>query len=431
MSEENNHVNIELRSEEIQDILTRAPKWMIQWGNSILILIILVALMLSYIIKYPDVITGKALISTKTPPVYIISKVNGRIGNLIVQNGQTVEIGGIIAEIDNPVSFSSIQYLESFLESAKNFLKDPKNYQFNFDEKINLYDATPNYLDLKNLLEEYQFFLFDKSAAQKLVELKFKRDSYLKLKEITIRETELNKADLEFAEGKFKMKEQEFKQGLISQFDFLNAQYTYNQSLISQESIKKSIIQMDITRANYQSEINDFTQSRIAEIRTYKDEISGLISSLQNYIIRWNNDFTIRSPANGRLDYLGRVKVNQLIDSGDRLFAIVSPASEYEVELEITSAGFGKVKVGQEVKLKLDNYPYNDFGFINAKVIGLPVLPNKDVYKLKVELTNGLNSSYDIDIKYSPEMMATAEIITEDLRLVERLFSNLRSVFEN
>lgn len=431
MSEENSHINIELRSEEIQDILTRAPKWMIRWGNSILILIILAALILSYFIKYPDVIHGRAIISTKTPPVYVTSKVNGRIGKLIVQNGLTIEKGVVIAEIDNPVPFSSIQYLESFLESGGTFLKNSKSYQLSIDEKINLYDATSDYLSLKNLLEEYHVFLSDKNAVQKLNELKTKRKNYLKIKEITIRETELNKVDIEFAEEKFKMQEQEFKQGYVSKLEFLNAQSAYNQSLKSQESIKKSIIQMDMTLADYQTQINDFIQSRNTKIKTYHDEINGLISSLQNYIIRWNNDFTIKSPVNGRLDYLGRVKVNQLINSGDQLFAIVSPSGEYEVELEVPSAGFGKVKVGQEVKLKLDNYPYNEFGLINAKVIGLPALPRQDTYKLKVELTDGLNSSYGIDIKYSPEMMASAEIITEDLRLIERLFNTLRSVFNN
>ena len=429
MPEANGHINIELRSEEIQDILTRAPKWMIRWGNSILILIILAALVLSYFIKYPDVIPGRAVISTKTPPVYISSKVSGRIGRLLIQNGQIVEKGNVIAEIDNPVPYSSIQYLESFLASGEVFLEDSRSYQLDINDDVNLYDATPNYLSLKNSLSSYHAFLFDKSAAQNLYDLRTKKDNYLKIREITVKEIELSKVDIAYAEEIFKMQKQEFEQGYVSKLEFLNAQSAYNQSLKSQEAIKKSVIQMDMTLADYQTQINEFAENQKVRLETYRNEIIGLTSSLQNYIIRWKNDFTIKAPLNGRIDFLSRVKTNQLIKAGDELFAIVSPNGEYEVELQIPSNGFGKVKIGQEIKLKLDNFPYNEFGLINANVTGLPVLPNQDTYKLKAELTNGLNSSYGIDVRYSPEMMASAEIITEDLRLIERLFNSLRSIF--
>jgi hypothetical protein len=45
---------IELRSEGVQDILTRPPHWMIRWGNTIIFIILLLILLMSYIIKYPE-----------------------------------------------------------------------------------------------------------------------------------------------------------------------------------------------------------------------------------------------------------------------------------------------------------------------------------------------------------------------------------------
>ncbi len=423
--------NIKLRSEEIQDVISRPPSWMIRWGNTILLSMVFIGFAFTYFIKYPTIIPGRATVSTKTPPVYVTSKVSGRINKILVQNGQSVSAGEIIAEIDNPVPSESIVYLEAFLLSANNYLKNPGNGQFESNGMVNLYDASADYLKLKAVLEEYGTFLKAINATQKLDDLRAKHSNYLKIRAITVKETELNKADIAYAKEKFKMQEQEYKQGLVSKLEFLNAQSTYNQALKSEEAIKKSIIQTDITLADYQTQINEFIQGRNAIDKAHKDEIVNLISSLQNYIIRWKNDFTIKSPVAGQIDFLGRVKANQLISAADELFAIVPRSDEYEVEMEIPSVGFGKISVGQKVKLKLDNYPYNEYGVVNGVVVGLPVLPKQNSYKVNVDLTNGLVSSYDIALKYSPEMTASAEIITEDIRLIAKFFNSLRSILKN
>ena len=60
--------DIELRSEEVQDILTRVPHWMIRWGSTLFLGLIVMILALSWIIKYPDKITSTALVTTEIPP---------------------------------------------------------------------------------------------------------------------------------------------------------------------------------------------------------------------------------------------------------------------------------------------------------------------------------------------------------------------------
>ena len=54
MSEEK---EIIIRTEEVNEILTSAPKWLYRWGISVIFILILVAVGLSYFIKYPSCIT--------------------------------------------------------------------------------------------------------------------------------------------------------------------------------------------------------------------------------------------------------------------------------------------------------------------------------------------------------------------------------------
>ena len=48
----------------------------------------------------------------------------------------------------------------------------------------------------------------------------------------------------------------------------------------------------------------------------------------------------------------------------------------------------------------------------------------------EVEFPNGLTTNYNKQIKFSQEMQGSAEIITEDIRLIERLFNPIKALFK-
>lgn len=404
---------------------------MVSRGNTVLMLIVLAVFTLSYFIKYPDIIEGRAIISTATPPVYVSTKVSGRIHKIHISNGEQVSSGQVIAEMANPIPVASIEYLRSFLEQANTFMSDSVPRSFENAQTVNLYDASNDFLNLKNALKDYEIFLFDEDQFRKLQTLKTRLKHHTDLKQITLNEAKLSRKDIVHARERFEMKEEEFKLGLIAKLDFLNAKTAYNQSLKSDEAIKKSIIQSELTLEDLESQIQDFSIARIEKSMEDRSGIETMISTLQNYIIRWETDFTIRAPITGKLDYQGRVKTNQLVDPGTTLFAVIPSGKEYEVEVKIPAAGFGKVKIGQEVKLKLDKFPSGEYGSIQGVISTLPLLADGEVYAIGVNLEKGLLTQYGTRLDYTPEMTSSAEIITEDLRLIERLFSSLKDILKN
>jgi cobalamin biosynthesis protein CobD/CbiB len=70
---------IELRSEEVQEILTRVPHWMIRWGSVVVLLILVSLFFVSWLVKYPDVISTPIVITTTIPPEKLVAKVTGKI----------------------------------------------------------------------------------------------------------------------------------------------------------------------------------------------------------------------------------------------------------------------------------------------------------------------------------------------------------------
>ena len=77
--------NLELRSESVQDILTRPPHWMIRWGNTVVFIILLMILMMSYLIKYPEFIPAPIVVTSQNPPEKIQARINSKIEKIITE----------------------------------------------------------------------------------------------------------------------------------------------------------------------------------------------------------------------------------------------------------------------------------------------------------------------------------------------------------
>jgi multidrug efflux pump subunit AcrA (membrane-fusion protein) len=101
---------ITIRTEEVNEILTSAPKWLYRWGISVIFILILVAVGLSYFIKYPDILTADIRLTTLNPPVTLISKTNGKLTHLLVKNNEQLKYNQTIAVIENTANYIVTSY---------------------------------------------------------------------------------------------------------------------------------------------------------------------------------------------------------------------------------------------------------------------------------------------------------------------------------
>ena len=79
---------------------------------------------------------------------------------------------------------------------------------------------------------------------------------------------------------------------------------------------------------------------------------------------------------------------NQTINSGDFVFTIIPKNhSSYICKLQAPVLNSGKVKIGQDVNIKLSSYPDNEFGILTGKIKDISLVPNiEGLYLIDVEL---------------------------------------------
>jgi HlyD family secretion protein len=84
------------------------------------------------------------------------------------------------------------------------------------------------------------------------------------------------------------------------------------------------------------------------------------------------------------------------------------------------------VKPGQEVNIKLSGYPYLEYGMVKGRVKSKSLVTSGDSYTIELILPEGLTTLYGRKLDFTQNMQGTAEIITEDLRLLQKIMNPFR-----
>ncbi|MNL24359.1 hypothetical protein D3C87_1457890 [compost metagenome] len=126
------------------------------------------------------------------------------------------------------------------------------------------------------------------------------------------------------------------------------------------------------------------------------------------------------SPADGNINFFEIWKTNQFVKNEQVLFTLVQlEKGVYFARGKMPTLGSGKVKRGQEVIIKLANYPSEEYGYLQGKIDKITTVANANYYYINISLNNNLVTNQHKIIKPN-NLVGQAEIITEDLRLIER-----------
>ena len=218
-NEKENKDNIELRSEEVQEILTKPPAWIVRWGITLIFLFTLIILVLAFMIKYPDFVTAKVIVSTEQPTERIVARFSGALDDIYISNGDTVRVGQKLAVIRNTANINDVYYLKSIVDTLS---IRSENLEFPLDtvSKLELGDIESayigfekNYVDLQ-LMEDLNPYLNELDGTrQSLVEIKSRLKNQIDQRRLLEQEYALEQMD-------FDRHQQLYEKGVISQQEY-------------------------------------------------------------------------------------------------------------------------------------------------------------------------------------------------------------------
>jgi multidrug resistance efflux pump len=420
--------DFELRSEEVQDILTKVPHWMIRWGTILIFGILLMLFFVSWFLKYPDVVKTEIVITTNIPPEKLVAKTSGRIETILVKDKSTIQKNKPLAVIANSANYKDVFLLDSIVNKTKN----PKNFPFQLFQNAQFGDIESAFAvfqkdcisnQLNSNLQPFEV----QNAANSSENSQIKERLNLLTQQKNINESELvlQKSDITRYETLF-------NKGVVSAQDFEHKKLSYLQAEKSYKGLLSSISQLK------SSLIENSRNSKSSQINETKEGINLERSATQSFyqlkkvIKDWELQYVLKSSIAGEVTFLQIWTENQTITSGDNVFSIVPKLEKgYIGKVKAPALNSGKIKTGQQVNIRLANFPDREFGILKGKIKNISLVPDKDGnLLLDVDLPDGLLSSYKKQIPFQQEMKGSAEIVTEDLRLLERILYQFRGVLK-
>lgn len=427
---ENNSDPIEIRSEQVQDILTKVPHWIISSGSSVLLMIILMILSISWFVRYPDVISSQVTLTTQNPPEKLFANSPGSFETILVTDQDSVEAGQPLAIIKNTALYPDIVMLKTVLDSIK---VDRNDFQFPIYElpPLVLGELNTSFASFENSYKEYLAMQqFNPYQNKTLADKEALADARMQL-EIQVENQKINTARMAMKRVDTTRQKELFDEGLISPEDYDRQRIDYFQSEQEHLNLRKFISQARLRISTLKQSIkNNYIEDDQNNIKTLRQTLQAYYQ-LKKELEDWERRYLLKSSIKGQVSLLKIWNKNQTVNTGDLIFTIIPANNEaYIGKMVAPPQNFGKIMKGQMVQIKLANYPPDQYGKLNGIVSSIPLIPDADGnYLIDVAIPKELKTTYDRTINFSHEMQGTADIITEDLRLIERFFYQLKNIF--
>jgi multidrug resistance efflux pump len=413
-----------LYSDPVKEIMGNPPKKILRWGTTVIFSVFVLFIIFAWLFRYPDTIPAAIEITTENPPVSLPAKITGYIKHLYVKEREKVTAGQLLAVMETTASMDEIRLLRHTIDSIKrpdsifpgslpyfselgevqayyaSFLKslsDLHNYNLNdfYGNKIILLT------DEINGIKEYISRLSGKeklySENQKLEMKKYIRDSSL------FAGTAISISDLEKS----------------------------RQSLIR---IKIELQQVRLEHSAKSIEMAEKLQllqeSRIMRLEEKEKLVSVLNESFLNLkanVNIWESNYLLISPVDGTVSFTRFWRENQSVIKDEPVINVIPlETGNLLGRINLKMQRSGKVKNGQLVNIKLSGYPYLEYGMLRGVVKSKSQVPTGDAYIIEIDLPDGLTTLYGTKLDFTQNMQGTAEIITEDIRLLQKIINPFR-----
>ena len=430
--------NIELRSESVQEILGRPPRWIIRWGITIIFIVVAGLVVGSYFFKYPDVIQATITVTTENLPAGVMAKTTGRIDTIFVHEKQTVQQGDLLAVIENSAKLSDVMMLKDSITnySSSNHLITSSSNPFCFLPSAQLGEIQPAYNAFIKAHEDYQYFITTNYHYKKIASIKKQIATQNLILSKSKIQLNLSNQQLAAARQTFAMDSALYAKNAISGVEYQNSKNSYLQQQQAYESAKVGIDNQNMSILQSEQAIFDLEQQRNEQLNNLQIALTGATNQLQTQIKAWEQTYLLVAPISGVVTLTKYWQKNQNINAGEVLVTVVPDAETKMVgKILLPPQGAGKVKEGQMVNVKFDNFPHMEFGMVRVQIKNISLVPvtvedNKKAYLLEVEFPEKLKTNYGKELTFSQEMTGSAEIITEDLRLLDKFLNPIKAVIK-
>jgi HlyD family secretion protein len=411
-------------SDPVKEIMGSPPSGLLQYGTGVLFSVLVLFIVFAWLIRYPDTIPSPVEITTANPPVTLATKITGNIKSIYVKEREEVRAGQLLAVMETAASVDEFQRLKEIVDTIQNpeMLTDR---------------SLPVLSDLGELQETYGTFLKNLSDLRNNIANDYYGNKINSLNsEIRgIREyinrlgvkEKLLSDNQKIEARKFRRDSLLFIDKVIPEIDLERSHQSLIRFNIELQQVRLDNSEKSIELAEKNQIMQDYIIRRVEDREKLVNVLNESFMNLKAQIRIWENTYLLVSPVDGIVSFTKYWKANQSVVKDEPVIAVVPrETGNYLGRITLRMQRSGKVREGQMVNIKLSGYPYLEYGMVRGIVKSKSLVPSGDAYIIEIDLPEGLTTLYGNRLEFTQNMQGTAEIITEDVRLLQKIVNPFR-----
>lgn len=419
--------------DDIQEILGHPPGWILRWGIMVVLFVVIMLLLLSWVVKYPDVISASIELTTENPIIPVVARQNGKLSILMVEDQAIVDSGQVLAILENPANFADIRQLESILSQTGN-LEEAEIPGLAWPENLDLGELQTTYAGFTQKLNDYAFFGDQQDVYRKIRSLREQIDNLINLNKSLERQYETLSEERGLAQTKLDRDTKLREEGAVSLEDVEKSKAAVLRHDRELEILRTQVLNNEVRIEDLEIQIISLGQQRKDDKNIKELSIQENIDRLKGELDIWYQNFVLIAPISGKVSMSRIWSPQQFVKANTEVMTIIPDAGIGDKigRAAMPIAGSGKVKKGLDVNISLAGYPSQEFGLLRGKVKKIAAIPLDNAnYIVEIAIPDTLITTYNDTISFNHQLLGTAEIITEDRRVIERFFDKILDMVRN
>jgi HlyD family secretion protein len=426
----------EQRSDELQEIVGEVPGALLRWGISAVFGVLALLFVLAFIVRYPATVSGRAVLTAANPPVRVAPRSPGEIGRVLVRDGQTVERGALLAVLRNPADPGDVAALSARLDRFEPALRTSAPDDGAWAPLLRLGDVQPAYAAFLLALSQHRALGADPYFTAKAATLQAQMAEHRELDRTLGEGLRLAQSGLGVAQRELERSRELARRELLAPADAEKAQSLYLQAQQAAADRRNALIANQVQLSTFQGALLDLDRERRDRALQVAMARVSAFDALREALRRWELDYVLKAPVAGRLSFVHPLTEGQIVAAAEPLVAVVPAGPPNAATVMLANAGAGRVRPGQRVVMRLDAFPAGEFGALEGRVNRVSLVAdraqgdgNKEpLYMVAVDFPHGLVTTYGRRLMPRQELQGTADVITDDLRVIDRLLYQFRSL---
>jgi HlyD family secretion protein len=217
-------------------------------------------------------------------------------------------------------------------------------------------------------------------------------------------------------------------EGLIARLDFERERARFLDVERTYDAHTDAVLRKRSEISNLQRSIGIVRFDEKLDVNSTEGRLRASLSNLRTSLDRWKQAYLLTAPIKGVVSLNKFYAAQQYVKQGEQVLTIAPFTNTRIVGRSLLPiAGSGKVQPHQRVIIKLDNFPYYEFGTLRGVVLNKSAVPKDNAYPITIGLdsTSGTTTDFNHTIVFQQQLQGDAEIVTADKRFLQRIVDQL------